>query len=76
MKTQQQFQRRQRTAKHVAEAFFWALLAGLASGTLAIMSRDADEPQHRVRVDCATGQLMDVLRDGSGIGPSCYNVQP
>ncbi len=77
MKEQQPYRRATRTTRHVAEAIFWAFLAGAASGTLAIVSRNTDEtPAHRVRVDCATGQLMDVLRDGSGISPSCFAQQP
>lgn len=77
MKEAREYQRLPRTAKHVAEALFWAMMAAAVSGTLTIMSRDGgQEPAHRVRVDCATGQLLDVLRDGSGDSPACFSERP
>jgi hypothetical protein len=76
MKEARDYQRAVRTRRHVVEAVFWAAVAAAVSGTLAIQSRTIDTPVHRVPVDCATGQLLDVLRNGSGDTSGCFVELP
>lgn len=60
----------------IGELIFWPLLAALSVGILGGPSDDKKEPVQQVRVDCATGQMLDVLRDGSNNSTACYVVRP